>query len=421
MKFIADFHIHSKYSRATSRQCDLPHLWAWAQRKGIALLGTGDFTHPEWQKELHEGLRTAEQGLFKLKSEKKKSVADLVPASCVAPVRFVLTAEISNIYKKGGKTRKVHNILVAPDFKTVKKITAALDKIGNIRGDGRPILGLDSHDLLEITLEAGEGAFLIPAHIWTPWFSLFGSKSGFDEIEECYGDLAGEIFALETGLSSDPPMNWRISALDRFCLVSNSDAHSPGKLGREANLFDCELDYFAVRDGMKTKKGFCGTVEFFPEEGKYHLDGHRKCRARMDPEKTTKQGGLCPVCGKPVTVGVLSRVESLADRKAGVKPKNAPPYSSLVPLTEILGEVCRQGPATKKVTLLYEKLLAEIGPEFSVLRGAEPDQLEKAGGPLTAEAVRRIRSGSLLIDAGYDGQFGTIRIFADGERERIGR
>lgn len=420
MKIVADFHIHSKYSRATSKLCTLPWLWAWAQRKGITLVGTGDFTHPQWQKELAAGLEPAEPGLFKLKSRQSKIATDFIPDSCRASVRFVLTAEISNIYKKDGKTRKVHNVLVAPDFRSVKKITSRLNQIGNIHSDGRPILGLDSRDLLEITLDSGDGAFLIPAHIWTPWFSLFGSKSGFDDIEECYEDLTGEIFALETGLSSDPSMNWRISALDRFCLVSNSDAHSPGKLGREANLFNCDLDYFAIRESMKSRKGFLGTVEFFPEEGKYHLDGHRKCRQRMDPEETEKVNGLCPVCKKPVTVGVLSRIASLADREPGAKPEGASPYTCLVPLAEALGEVYNQGPATKKVNNLYEKLLEQVGSEFSILLDTDPDQLEKVGGPLTSEAIRRIRSGSLNIEAGYDGQFGTVRIFADGERERLG-
>ncbi|RME54980.1 MAG: AAA family ATPase, partial [Deltaproteobacteria bacterium] len=312
MRFIADFHIHSHYSRATSKDLDLPHLAIWGAYKGIQVIGTGDFTHPGWYRELRETLEPAEDGLFRLKPDVMRTVHANVPPAVRGPVRFLLTVEISSIYKRGERVRKIHNVVVVPDFESVERIQRRLEKIGNIRSDGRPILGLDARDLLEIVLETSPLAYLIPAHIWTPWFSLLGSKSGFDAVEACFGDLSSEIFALETGLSSDPPMNWRLSSLDRYTLVSNSDAHSPGKLGREANLFDTELSYGAILEALKTRRGFLGTIEFFPEEGKYHLDGHRKCGVRLSPEETQEQKGRCPACGKPVTVGVMHRVATLA-------------------------------------------------------------------------------------------------------------
>src|SRR5882724_6796534 len=305
MRFYADLHVHSKYSRATSRDLDLEHLAHWAARKGIGVVGTGDFCHPAWAAELKEKLVPAEGGLFRLRDDIEQAVAATLPAACRTPVRFMLEVEISTIYKKADKTRKIHHLIYAPDFATVDRISARLGKIGNIKSDGRPILGLDSRDLLEITLEGGPDAYLVPAHIWTPWFAALGSQSGFDSVAECYGDLTEHIFAVETGLSSDPAMNWRLSMLDRYRLVSNSDAHSPGKLGREATTFDCDQNYFSIRRALETGEGFVGTVEFFPEEGKYHLDGHRKCDVRLDPKETQEKGGRCPVCGQPVTVGVL--------------------------------------------------------------------------------------------------------------------
>ena len=294
MRFHADLHVHSKYSRATSRDLDLEHLAWWAARKGIGLVGTGDFCHPAWAAELKEKLVPAEPGLFRLRPDIEQGVAATLPPACRTPVRFMLEVEISTIYKKGDKTRKVHHLIYAPDFETADRIAARLGRIGNIKSDGRPILGLDSRDLLEITLESGPGAYLVPAHIWTPWFAALGSQSGFDTIADCYGDLAPHIFAVETGLSSDPPMNWRVSFLDRYRLISNSDAHSPGKLGREATTFDCELDYFALRRALETGDGYVGTVEFFPEEGKYHLDGHRKCEVRLTPKETLRERRALP-------------------------------------------------------------------------------------------------------------------------------
>ena len=294
MRFHADLHVHSKYSRATSRDLDLEHLAAWAARKGLTVVATGDFTHPAWRTELKEKLVPAEPGLFRLRPEIEQAVAEGLPSACRTPVRFMLEVEISTIYKKAEKTRKVHHLIYAPDFATADRISERLARIGNIASDGRPILGLDSRDLLEITLTSSPDAYLIPAHIWTPWFAALGSQSGFDSIAACYGDLADHIFAVETGLSSDPPMNWRLSMLDRYRLVSNSDAHSPGKLGREATTFDCALDYFALRKALETGQGFVGTVEFFPEEGKYHLDGHRKCGVKFSPRETSRPGRALP-------------------------------------------------------------------------------------------------------------------------------
>ena len=292
--FYADLHIHSKYSRATSRDADLEHMAYWARRKGVALLGTGDFTHPQWFAELQRDLIPAEPGLFRLRDELQRSVDEQLPAAARAAIRFVLQVEISTIYKRGERTRKVHHLIYVPGWEQAEQLIQKLSKIGNLKSDGRPILGLDSRDLLEITLECGEGCYLVPAHIWTPWFAVLGSQSGFDSVDECYGDLAHEIFALETGLSSDPPMNWRLSQLDRFALVSNSDAHSPPKLGREACVFETDLDYFAVRRALQTGQGYGGTVEFFPEEGKYHLDGHRKCNVRLTPEETKRARRTLP-------------------------------------------------------------------------------------------------------------------------------
>jgi PHP family Zn ribbon phosphoesterase len=319
MRYIADLHIHSPFSRATSKTSNLAGLAAWSGIKGIDVIGTGDFTHPGWFRQLREHLQPAEPGFFRLKDDIPvprvfESVATEKARSC----RFVLTAEISSIYKRHGSVRKIHTVLFVPDFGSASRINARLASIGNIESDGRPILGLDARDLLEIVLEQAPDGFLVPAHIWTPWFSLFGSKSGFDSLEECFGDLSRHIFALETGLSSDPAMNRLVSALDRFSLISNSDCHSPGKLGREANIFTCGFNFFSLRDALKNPAvgGFQGTVEFFPEEGKYHHDGHRKCGINLTPLETRKINGICPVCGKPLTVGVMHRVLELADREA---------------------------------------------------------------------------------------------------------
>ncbi|MEU4448643.1 UvrD-helicase domain-containing protein [Actinosynnema sp. NPDC050801] len=416
MRFVADLHIHSKYSRACSRDCDLEHLTWWARRKGISLVGTGDFTHPAWYDHLTENLVEASPGLFRLRDDLDRDIDRRLPPSlATAPVRFMLSVEISTIYKRDDRTRKVHHLVYMPDLSSAARFNARLAKIGNLGSDGRPILGLDSRDLLEITLECG--GYLVPAHVWTPWFAVLGSKSGFDAIEDCYADLASHVFAVETGLSSDPEMNWRVSGLDKYRLVSNSDAHSPPALGREATVFDTELDYYSVRAALETGDGFAGSLEFFPEEGKYHVDGHRKCGVRMEPEETSAHRGICPECGKPLTVGVLSRVEELADRAHGARPAGAAGFTSLVPLPEIVSEIVGTGPKSKKVLGEIDKLTAALGPELVILRDVPADDIA-VHSPLLAEAVTRLRRGEVVRDPGYDGEYGVIRVFEPGELER---
>jgi DNA helicase-2/ATP-dependent DNA helicase PcrA len=420
MRFHADLHIHSKYSRATSRDCDLEHLAYWARKKGIAVVGTGDFTHPVWLAELKEKLLPAEPGLFRLRDEIVRAVDERLAPSCNGATRFMLSVEISTIYKKGALTRKVHHLVYVPDFAAADRFAARLARIGNIASDGRPILGLDSRHLLEIVLESSPDAYLVPAHIWTPWFAVLGSRSGFDTVAECYGDLADHIFAVETGLSSDPAMNWRISFLDRYRLVSNSDAHSPPKLGREATLFDTDVDYFALRRALETGAGYVGTVEFFPEEGKYHLDGHRKCNVRLTPEETKAQGGRCPVCGQPVTVGVMHRVDALADRAepAPAPPSTAGQVCSLVPLPEILSEITASGPTSQTVERSYERLLSSLGAELAILEEVPVEDIARAESSLLAEGIARLRAGKVIRDAGYDGEYGVIRLFEPSELRR---
>ena len=421
MKFIADLHVHSKFSRATAKNLDLENLYIAAQLKGITVVGTGDFTYPAWQKEISDKLVAAEPGLFKLKDELARQCDAHVPSCCRSPVRFMLVTEISNIYKKDGKTRKNHNLVFVPDFDVAQRFSTKLDKIGNIKSDGRPILGLDARDLLETLLETSERAFLVPAHIWTPWFSMLGSKSGFDSIEECFEDLTSHIFAVETGLSSDPAMNWRVSSLDGLTLVSNSDAHSPLNLGREANVFDTELSYSSIKTSLKSgdPKQFLGTFEFYPEEGKYHIDGHRTCKISFWPGTTIKHKGLCPTCGKPLTLGVLYRVEELADRKEGQKPAGSHPYTSSIQLVDILSEVLRVGPASKKVKQTYQTLLYKLGSEFDILHSLDIDAIEQATVPLLGEAIARMRRKEVNIIPGYDGEYGRIRIFKDQERQTL--
>jgi len=421
MTFTADFHVHSCFSRATAKNLDLEHLHVAAQLKGITVVGTGDATHPGWFAEIQKKLVPVGDGLLRLNDTLRAACAKDVPTSCRSEVRFILVSEISNIYKKNGQTRKNHNLVFLPTLEAAERFNRRLDQIGNIRSDGRPILGLDARDLLEILLETDARAFLIPAHIWTPWFSLLGSKSGFDSLEECFEDLSGHIFAAETGLSSDPAMNRLVSSLDRLTLISNSDAHSPSKLAREANIFHCEPGYGAIRAALEQPQSgnFGGTLEFYPEEGKYHLDGHRKCAVRLTPAETREVNGMCPVCGRPLTVGVFNRVQMLADRTAETIPAGQPPFESLIPLPEILAELLEVGTATKTVGRAYALALASLGNELQILRVIPPAQIDTIGIPLLGEAIRRMRSGEVDITPGYDGEYGRIRIFNNTERQAL--
>jgi uncharacterized protein (TIGR00375 family) len=418
LRYIADLHLHSWYSRATSKDLNLESLYQWAKIKGIHVVGTGDFTHPLWMLELEEKLEPEGNGFFRLKNPPKEPGLPNIRTK-ETEVRFCLSVEISSIYKYNEKVRKNHNTVFAPDIETAKKISARLGEIGNLASDGRPILGLPSRDLLEIVLETSENAHLIPAHVWTPWFSTLGSKAGYDSIEECFRDLSGHIFALETGLSSDPTMNWKLSTLDKYALVSNSDAHSPQKLGREANIFDTELSYFAMFEALKTKNGFSGTYEFFPEEGKYHLDGHRKCNVVLDPRESIKLKNLCPRCGKPLTIGVLNRVEELADREDPLKPEGSPGFEYIIPLPEIIAEFMGTAPATKAVQQMFVQTISTFGNEFDLLHVVPLEEIKSKSGDLLAEAIRRLRGHEVNPQAGYDGEFGVIRIFNPGEINQL--
>jgi len=389
---------------------DLENLDKWAKIKGIKILGTGDFTHPEWFKNLKENLMPAETGLFKLKNSNSET-------------RFILTSEISCIYTKGGKVRKIHVIIFSPSLEVVEKINTQLGWIGNLKSDGRPILGLDAKELAKIVLNISDDCLIVPAHIWTPWFSIFGSKSGFDSIEGCFEDYSKYIFAGETGLSSDPSMNWRLSALDGISLISNSDAHSPQKIGREANVFDTEISYQAIAEAIKSKnpQKFLYTVEFFPEEGKYHFDGHRLCETRLSPQETKKYNGTCPVCGKPLTIGVLNRVEQLADRPEGFKPEGAVPFKSLVPLAEIIADVLGLGVGTKEGEREYQNLIEKFGSEFNVLLDVAREELERITSPEIAEGIVRVREGKVIREPGYDGVYGKIKIFSREEEKTFSK
>ena len=413
MRFIADFHIHSRYSRATSGDMIPEAIWKWAQLKGISVVGTGDYTHPKWFRELNDKLEPLGNGLFGLK---KPFCGNGVPATCRSEVSFILTTEISCIYSKNKKTRKVHCIVIMPDFASAAKFSITLAKIGNLNSDGRPILGLDAKELLRIVLDTSPDSMLIPAHAWTPHFSVFGAASGFDSLEECFEELTPNIYAIETGLSSDPAMNWRLSQLDGITLISNSDAHSPAKMGREANIFDTDRNYSAILGALKTRLGFEGTIEFFPEEGKYHYDGHMACKVSLTPQETRQHDFLCPMCGRKVTVGVMHRVDLLADREEGSKPPGAPPFKSIIPLPEIISETIQVGVNSKAVDAVYQKLLAELGNEFSVLLDNSLEDIETASSPKMREAIKRVREGRVHIAPGYDGEYGKIKIF-----EEIGR
>jgi uncharacterized protein (TIGR00375 family) len=415
---IVDLHIHSHHSRATSKHLNIEELYTWGKIKGINVMGTGDFTHPAWFEELFKKLEPAEPGLYKLKDEFAEKQDVHIPPSCKNnEIRFVLTVEISNIYTRGGIGRRLHNIVIVPDFETASAINAQLARIGNIKSDGRPILGLDSEKLLEITRTINPDSLFIPAHIWTPWFAMFGSKSGFDSIEEAFGNNSEYIYAIETGLSSDPFMNWRLSQLDKVTLVSNSDAHSPQKLAREANIIKSKLDYFDIVDAIKKNdERFIGTIEFFPEEGKYHYDGHRLCNVRMKPAETRKHKGICPVCHKPLVVGVENRVEELADRPEGYTPKNHKSVEYIVPLIEIVAEIKGvSGTGSKTVLTEYEKIISTFGDEFTILRHTTPAEIKQKGFPALSHAIHKLRNKDIVIEPGYDGVFGVVKIFNESD------
>jgi len=418
MQFVADLHLHSRFARATSKSLNPANLYRWGLMKGLTVVGTGDFTHPVWFEELEDQLVAAEQGLFKLRKDIQAQTDPELPQACYGKMRFLLSVEISLIYKKNQKTRKVHHVVLMPSFDAVSRLNARLGEIGNLKSDGRPILGLDSRDFVEICLEVCEEALIIPAHIWTPHFAVLGASSGFDSLDECFEDMLPHIFAVESGLSSDPMMNARVSMLDRFAIVSNSDAHSPQKLGREATCFDTELCYDAIYDALKKRDGkkFTGTLEFYPEEGKYHFDGHRKCGVCLRPAQTLAAEGRCFVCGGKLTVGVMHRVEKLADRPESFVPKRAQHFESLIPLPEIISSVQRVGPNSKRLQGVYFKMLNDLGPELTILRFTPIEDIATHSGPQIAEGIRRMRSGEVHIEPGYDGVFGNIQIFSDEER-----
>jgi len=392
---IADLHIHSCYSRATSKEMIIPKIAEYAKLKGIGMVGTGDFSHPEWLKELKRNLKPHD-GIFEY-----------------GGVKFILNVEVNNIYTKKGRLRRLHNLIFAPDFETVEKINSYWGKYGKLESDGRPILSVDTYDMFKALLDISPDIFLIPSHIWTPWFSLFGSNSGFDSIEECFEDLQGKFFAVETGLSSDPGMNWRLSSLDNYTLVSNSDAHSPNRLGREANVFKDDLDYYRLRDVLKNKdrEQFLYTIEFYPQEGKYHFDGHRKCGVRLAPKDARFNNNLCPVCSRNLTIGVLHRVESLSDRDEGFVPQDAIPYKNLIPLEEIIAEAMGCGRDTVGVRNEYRRLCNVFGSEFEILLKAPVDELKNNTQEKIAIAIERVRRGDVIINPGFDGEFGEIKIF----------
>mgnify|MGYP001579990152 CR=1 FL=1 len=409
MKFVGDFHVHSRFSRATSKDLTIPNLDRWAAIKGITVMGTGDFTHPAWVQDMKQYLEPAEEGLYKLRRPK---------GSEDTPTRFVLSSEISCIYSKGGAVRRIHLIVLAPSLQAAENINTRLGWQGNLKADGRPILGIDAKEVVKIALDASPECIVIPAHAWTPWFSVFGSKSGFNSLEECFDEYTKYIYAIETGLSSDPAMNWRLSALDSIAVISNSDSHSLAKIGREANVFNTELSYAGIAEAIKKKdpSRFLFTVEFFPEEGKYHYDGHRLCGVSMKPEESKRHNNICPKCARPLTIGVLNRVDELADRPGGFRPAGAIPFKSFVPLEEIIADALGIGTVSKRVRDEYEKLIRATGSEFHILLDADPSTLENATLPEIAEGIMRVREGRVKIEPGFDGEYGKIKIFQEGEQ-----
>ncbi|MDH4196267.1 MAG: endonuclease Q family protein [Candidatus Aminicenantes bacterium] len=420
MKFVADLHIHSKFSRATSKDMTLDHLAAWAQVKGIGLLATGDFTHPEWLFLMKEKLEPVGNGFLRLRNGPVPSEPPYLKTLDLRPteVHFILSTEVSFIYSKAGKVRKVHLMVLAPDFESVEKVNARLGAVGNLRSDGRPIIGLDVRLFMKMVADACPRCVVIPSHIWTPWFSLFGANSGFDRVEECFEEMTPLIFALETGLSSDPPMNWRLKALDRFALVSNSDAHSPSKIGREANVFDTDLSYRGLIDALRRRdpQKFLGTVEFFPEEGKYHYDGHRKCGVCLAPKESLTHNDLCPRCGKKLTIGVMHRVEELADREPGDGGTGKVPFRNFIPLNEVIAEALGgKSSDCQSVWDVYFRFIREFGNEFRILSEVPVADLARVQPERVSQGIERMRRGRVKINPGHDGEFGRIRLFEDAD------
>ena len=395
-RFIADFHIHSRYSRACSKDLSVAELAKWAKIKGIGLLGTGDFTHPLWLEELKDTLRETGDGLYEHQGQ-----------------RFLLTVEVNTLFYVAGKAHQIHHILFAPSIASVERINRTLEVFGSLSIDGRPLLRLEARQLVELVVGLDPRCAVVPAHAWTPHFSIFGSNSGFDAVEECFGDQSKHIFALETGLSSDPAMNWRLSKLDRYALISNSDSHSARRIGREANVFNCPMTYDAILGALRRNDptAFVSTIEFFPEEGKYHVDGHRACQARLTPQETKRRNFLCPVCGRKVTVGVMHRVEDLADRPEGTPPAVPRPFQRLVPLEEIIAEALGVGTGTQAVEREYHQLIYKCWTEFGALLDASKEQLRAATSARIADGILRVRRGEVVIEPGYDGEYGTVRIF----------
>lgn len=406
MRLITDWHAHSKYSRACSKDLELPTIAQWCERKGIDVVATSDWTHPKWFTHLREYLQEAGDGIFSMKNHASNT-------------RFMLVTEISQIYKRAGKTRRIHNLVFAPSFEAVEKVNAEFDRRNwNRASDGRPIIGCDSEEFYRILKSIDERIVLIPAHAWTPWYSVFGSKSGFDSLEECFGEMTPYIHAIETGLSSNPQMNWRVPGLDNIAFISNSDAHSPRNFGREANVFDLpEPSYDAFMRALRTRdpKQFLSTIEFFPEEGKYHWDGCADSLFSCDPRETKKHNGRCPTCGKLLTIGVESRVEDLAQREPHLVDTQRVPFHSIVPLEELIAEVFGVRPQSKRVRAEYIRLTDRVGSEFMILLDAPIAQIQQeASQPLIAEAVRRVRAGAVSVTPGYDGIYGKIRVFPNG-------
>jgi uncharacterized protein (TIGR00375 family) len=400
MRFIADFHIHSKYSRATSKEMEVETLGQWAKKKGITLLGTGDFTHPTYFAELRAKLEPLGNGLLRLKKGDQE-------------IRYILTTEVSNMYTQGGRGRRIHTLIFAPTFEVVEAIRSKLGNLGKLSSDGRPIFSFSAKELAKMMLDISPDCLIIPAHAWTPWFSIFGANSGFDSIEECFEEMTPHIHAIETGLSSDPEMNWKVTALDPLTLISNSDAHSPNRLGREANAFNTELDYREITEAIRKKdcRKILFTIEFFPEEGKYHYDGHRQCGVVFAPSQTKAHQYLCPHCQKKLTVGVMHRVDELADRPQGFVPKNAIPSIHLIPLEEIIAEAMGYRMGTKSVESEYDQLVEKGGSEFHILLEATPEELKTYVPERILEGILRMRQGKVSILPGHDGVYGKITLF----------